>query len=171
MAALVAGAFMMQGITPGPGMALQYTDIIYAIFIMILIGSLVNLIISGVSLPLFTRLGLITPQILLPILIVFSLLGVFSYHQRFFDIIILLVSGLLGLILRKFSIPLSPVLIAFIVLPLLEVNFRRATIISNEFTYFFSSPISIILYSTFIIVLFFTFGGVKLFKRKVQKED
>jgi putative tricarboxylic transport membrane protein len=171
MAALVAGAFMLQGITPGPGMAMQYSDIIYAIFIMILIGSFINLIVSRFSLPLFTRLGLITPQVLIPILILFCVLGVFSYHQRFFDVLILLAAGFLGLLLRKFSIPLSPVLLAYIVVPLLEVNFRRGTIISNDASYFFSSSIAITLYLVLAIFLFFTLGGMKLFKRGEKKEN
>jgi putative tricarboxylic transport membrane protein len=165
MAALLAGAFMLQGITPGPGMASQYSTIIYAIFIMILIGCIVNLFVSKLSIPLFSKLGMISPQILVPILSVFCILGVYSYQYRFFDVLILIVSGILGVSLRKFSIPLSPVLLAFIVVPLLEANHRRGTIISEEVTYWFSSPITMILYSALILFLFFSLGGMKLFMK------
>ncbi|MFC2033475.1 tripartite tricarboxylate transporter permease [Chloroflexota bacterium] len=160
IAGLFVGAFMLQGITPGPGLFTDYADVMTAVFIMMLFGTLANLVISKfLMIPVFSRLGLIEAKLLVPVLMPLLILGMYAISHNPAHIIIMAGAGLLGLALRHFQVPLAPTVVAFMIGPMFEKHFRRGLIISTSWTYWFSSPIAIGLYiAAFVVVLFMLFG-------------
>jgi len=144
-AGLFMGALMMQGITPGPALFTEHATTMIAVFIMMLFGTFFVLVICRLWLiPLFARLGLVSPRILVPVLVPMMVIGMYALSIRPFDIVVLVASGLLGLGMRHFRIPVAPTLVAFLIGPLFETHFRRGLILSGgSISYWFASPIAV----------------------------
>jgi len=147
-AALFMGAFMLHGIAPGPGLFTDYTDIMLAVFMIMIAGTLGNLVISkAVMIPVFARLGLINTRILVPVLMPFMVIGMYAIDSRPFDVVIMVAAGLLGVVLQRLDVPLAPTVVAYIIGPMLEKHFRRSLILGgSSLTYWFASPIALGLY-------------------------
>jgi putative tricarboxylic transport membrane protein len=153
-AGIFMGAFMMQGITPGPALFTDHVDVMLAVFMLMLVGTFFNLIISKLALiPIFARMGLVHPRILVPVLVPMMVLGMYAMSIRPFDVVVMVGAGILGLGMRHWKIPFAPTLVAFMIGPLFEKQFKRALILSGgDPTYWFSSPIALALYATAIVV-------------------
>jgi putative tricarboxylic transport membrane protein len=147
-AALFMGAFMLHGIAPGPGLFTDYTDIMLAVFMIMLAGTLANLVISKViMIPVFARLGLIDTRVLVPVLMPFMIVGMYAIDSRPFDVLVMVAAGLLGVALQRLDIPMAPTVVAYIIGPMLEKHFRRSLILGgSSITYWFASPIALVLY-------------------------
>src|SRR5699024_1324581 len=143
--AVMLGALMIQGLTPGPMLFTNNGDIVYGIFF-----------------------SLIIENILMPIIVVLCILGSYAISNSMFDVIVMFVFGLLGYILLKFEIPLAPLLLALILAPILEKNFMRSILISNgDFSIFFTRPISLTVISvTLLVIIFIILGEVRKRNKK-----
>ena len=143
-AALFGAALMLQGITAGPGLFTDYLHIIYAIFILMIVGTAMNLFISKFTIiPIFSRLAMVERRLLLALLTPMMAIGIYSINLRPFDVLVMFLSGILGLLLRRVNITLAPVAVAMIVIPLFETQFRRALLLGHgDFMYFFQSPLA-----------------------------
>lgn len=144
-AALIGGALVMQGATPSPRMFTLFPEIIYSLFIILLIGNIANLFIGRFFAGIYARLGEVPRRYLIPLIGLMAVMGTYSYQQNPYHVIIMLVMGLIGLAFRLFRIPEAPLVIAFMIAPLAEQNLRKAHLISREdwFTTLFNSPLSI----------------------------
>jgi len=96
-------------------------------------------------------------------------LGVYAYHTSTFDVVLVVVIGLIGYIMRVYDYPLAPALIGFILAPMIEKHFRRMMTVSTNPLYFFESPIAVGLFITTIIVaiVFAYTGGPTAKKKKI----
>jgi len=92
---------------------------------------------------LFVRLTRIPLYILIPSILVLCSVGSFSIHNRFFDIWVLFIFGLLGYLMFKVKIPLAPMILGVILGPMAETNFRRALMTDPDLTLFLTRPISL----------------------------
>ncbi|MFC2008591.1 tripartite tricarboxylate transporter permease [Chloroflexota bacterium] len=157
MAGIFMGAFMLQGIAPGPGLFTDYADVMVAVFIMMLAGTFVNLFVSKFAMiPIFSRLGLVDPRILVPALIPLLVIGIYSINLRPFDVVLMVGAGLLGFGLRRLNISLAPTVVAFMIGPMVEKHFRRGLILgAGDWTYWFASPIALGLYIAAIVLAVF----------------
>jgi putative tricarboxylic transport membrane protein len=157
MAALFMGAFMLQGISPGPGMIRDYMDVMLAIFIIMLLANGFNLVISKVvMIPVFARLGLVSSQLLIPILMPLLMIGVYSVRTSWFDVLIMVAAGLLGMVLRRFQVPIVVTIVAFMIGPLVEKHFGRGLILAESPMYWFTSPIALGFYIAAIVLVLLT---------------
>jgi putative tricarboxylic transport membrane protein len=91
--------------------------------------------------------------------------GSFSIHNRFFDIWVLFIFGVLGYLMRKFGFPLTPMILGVILGPLAETNFRRALQTSSDYTLFFTRPISLLFLVLCLLSLVYPFYQ----QRRAQK--
>lgn len=154
-AALFGAAFILMGMTPGPRLIHENTEIIYALFIILIYANLVNLVLAKVLLPLYSKIAMIQSQILLPIVCVLAVFGTFAAGNSAIDVWVLLAAGLLGVVLRSFSFPLAPLILGFIVGPGAERALRQALLIGGgDWTHLVSSPIAIGLYTTAALMIF-----------------
>lgn len=160
MAGLFMGAFMLQGITPGPTMFIEHIPVMYTIFIVIILANFFNLLIGYFLSTPFAYLASAPKSILVPFLLLLSSLGVYAYNNSTFDVVLVIVIGIIGYIMRMNDYPLAPALLGFILAPMIEKHFRRMMTINNNPLFFFESPIAMGLVITTIIVAFvFAYSG------------
>jgi len=167
-AALFGAALIMMGITPGPTMMQSNMAIIYALFIILIYANLANLIISKVLLPVYSRLAMIQPRFVLPIVLGLAILGTYAAGNSVKDVWMLLAAGVLGVGLRWFSVPLGPLVLGFIVGPGLEESLRQALMLGrNDWTHLVTSPLALGIYLGTVALLI----GFWLFTRSRRPDN
>ena len=140
--AVILGAFMIHGLRPGPVLFQQNLDIIYALFMGIMLSSVFLFIVGKSSIRLFSRIAEIPNNILYPAVLVLCVYGAYAINNTAFDILVMMLTGILGFGMLRSGFPVAPFLIAFVLGPLLEDNFRQALLISHgEYGIFVRGPI------------------------------
>ncbi|MBX2881462.1 MAG: tripartite tricarboxylate transporter permease [Granulosicoccus sp.] len=140
--AIILGAFMIHGLRPGPLLFQDNLSLIYALFIGIMLSSLILLVVGKVSIRLISRIADIPHRILFPVVLILCVYGAYAVNNTIFDVGVMFAMGVVGFFMLKLSIPAAPFLIAFILGPLLEDNFRQSLLLSRgDWGIFFSSPI------------------------------
>lgn len=138
--AIILGAFMIHGLRPGPLMFEQNLSLIYALFIGIMLSSFYLLIVGKASIRVISRIADIPHRLLFPVVLVLCVFGAYAVNNSTFDVGIMFVMGVVGFAMLKLGIPAAPFLIAFILGPLLEDNFRQSLLISKgDYLVFFKS--------------------------------
>ncbi len=141
--AIIIGAFMIHGLQPGPMMFIANVDIIYALFLGLIVSSIMLLGVGSVAIRFFRYIAEIPRPVLLPTVFILCVYGVYAVNNNVFDIGVMFATGLLGYFMLRASIPPAPFLIAFILGPLLEDNFRQAMLMSGgSGEILFRSPIT-----------------------------
>ncbi|MDE2759187.1 MAG: tripartite tricarboxylate transporter permease [Paracoccaceae bacterium] len=155
--AIILGAFMIHGLRPGPIMFQENLGIIYALFIGIMFSSIYLFIVGKISIRFISKIANIPHRILFPIVLVFCVFGAFAVNNTLFDVFVMVLMGFVGFGLLKLKIPPAPFLIAFILGPLLEDNFRQSLLLSRgDWSIFFASPICWIFWILTCIVVTWT---------------
>ena len=141
--AIMLGAFIVHGLVPGPALFESDPAFIAAFFVMMVVATGLHLIIGRVGMPVFVQTTRISNKLLFPAIMVLSVTGVFVATHSFFDIFAMLGFGLLGYAMVKSGFPVAPLLIGFILGPLIEVGLRQSVIMSRgSLEIFFTRPIS-----------------------------
>lgn len=140
--AIILGAFMIHGLRPGPLMFQDNISLIYAIFMGIMLSSAYLLVVGKLSIRTISRIADIPHRVLFPVVLVLCVFGAYAVNNTIFDVGVMFLMGVLGFIMLKLSIPAAPFLIAFILGPMFEDNFRQALLMSKgSYSIFFSSGI------------------------------
>ncbi len=155
LTAIMLSALMIQGLAPGPQLFDAHAGTVAGIFTAFFIANFLILALGLLAVRFLNKIILIPTAFLMPIVLVICTLGSYAANHAPFDLAIMLSFGLLGYIMLKLDIPQPPLLLAMILAPLAESNFRRTLVLSrNDFSVFFTSPIScIILLLTLAILL------------------
>lgn len=129
--ALIGAALMLQGVTPSPRMFTMHPEVIYALFMILMLGNFVNLGIGRAFAFLYARLGQLSPSILVPTIMVMAVIGAYSARGDVTDIYMMLALGFMGFMMRRVGVPEAPLIITFLIAPMLEDNLRRALLINR----------------------------------------
>ena len=167
--AILLGALMIQGLTPGPLLFENNGQFVYSIFWAFLVANVLTLILTFATIKLWVRIHQVPSRILLPIITILCIVGSFSLRNTFFDTGVMLFFGVIGYLMNKFRFPVVPLLLAIILGPALEEHLRMSLIISQgDYSIFFTKPICL----TFLLIAFFSFFlpilGPILSKRRAQ---
>jgi putative tricarboxylic transport membrane protein len=155
-AAVLLGAFMIQGLHPGPLLFKEHIDIIYAIFMSLLFANFCNFLIGTQYIKLASKVANIPKSIIFPSILVFCVVGSFATNQNPFDVWVMMFFGIIGFVMRRYDFPLAPLLIAFILEPMLETSFRQSLLMSaGSMKIFLDHPISFFILIMSVIFLFF----------------
>jgi len=130
--AIIIGAFMVHGLQPGPMMFILNVDIIYGLFIGLIVSSAFLFIVGSVAIKGFKFVADVPKRILMPAVLVLCIYGVFAVNNNIFDVGVMFVMGWVGYLMMRLHVPAAPFLIAFILGPLLEDNFRQAMLMSGS---------------------------------------
>lgn len=130
--AIIIGAFMVHGLQPGPMMFILNVDIIYGLFIGLIVSSVFLFMIGSVAIRGFKYVADIPKRILIPAVLVLCIYGVFAVNNNIFDVGVMFAMGWVGYLMVRYQIPAAPFLIAFILGPLLEDNFRQSMLMSGS---------------------------------------
>ncbi|PRY64850.1 putative tricarboxylic transport membrane protein [Vreelandella songnenensis] len=152
--AIILGAFMVHGLTPGPIMFQENLSLIYALFLGIMLSSLILLVVGNAAIKYFSLIADIPKSILFPIVLMFCIYGAYAVNNATFDIWLMLAFGVVGYLFNRTGIPAAPFLIGFILGPMFEDNLRRSLLIGNgDLSIFVRGPIT-----WFFIAI--TFGSI-----------
>lgn len=167
--AVMLGAFIAQGLRPGPQLFAQNPQIMLALFISMYFATIAMYVLGNGCIMFFTRVLNIRRSILYPVVITLCFAGTFAVRNSFFDIIAMALMGVLGYFARKFSFPIPPILIGFILGGMFEVQFRRSLIMgAGDISMFLTRPISaLFVLITFLTLMYVIWGQ---FRRKVKHE-
>lgn len=144
--ALLLSAMTVQGLTVGPLLFTTQTSYVYLIFIAGIFAAACCLLFQVLGMKLFPALFKIPYHYLYPIILVCSFVGIYSSNYSFFELAASLVFIMAGVMMRYFRMPQGPFILAFVLGPMLEKNFRNAVCYAtNGYWTFFTSPIACVL--------------------------
>lgn len=141
--ALIIGAMIIQGIQPGPSVMIEQPALFWGVIVSMWIGNLMLLVLNLPMIGLWVRMIGIPYHFLFPAILVFCAIGAFSLGNSTFDVFLLAAFGVVGYVLRKLDCEPAPLLLGFLLGPMLEENLRRALMINRgDASVLFTRPIS-----------------------------
>jgi len=152
--ALMIGAMMIQGIAPGPQVMTERPQLFWGMIASMWIGNLMLVVLNLPMIGIWIKLLTVPYRILYPTILVFMCIGVFSLSNNPFDVLIMAFFGVLGYICAKLACEPAPMILGFILGPLMEENLRRAMLLSRgDPLVFFQKPISATFLTLSIVLL------------------
>jgi putative tricarboxylic transport membrane protein len=165
--AILMGAFIMYNITPGPLLFQNHPNVVWGLIASMFVGNLMLLILNLPLVKVFAKLVDTPTKYLLPLIIAFSVFGVYAVQFTTFDLMLLLVCGVCGYFLAKNDFPLPPLVLALVLGPMLENNMMRALTLSNgDYMIFLQKPVSAVFLIIAILWLVVPLVTKQLKKRK-----
>ena len=152
--AIMLGALIAYGIQPGPRLYVDHPDVFWSVIISMYFGNLVLLILNLPLIPYISRLLSIPPQILNPLIIFFSIIGVYLVSFNTFDIQMMVFITLMAVGLKMLDFPMAPMLLGFILGGMLEKNLSRALVVSDgSFDFLWNRPLTFSIMCITLIIL------------------
>ncbi len=152
--ALMIGALIIQGITPGPNVATEQPALFWGLIASMWIGNLMLVVLNLPLIGIWVRLLTVPYFVLFPAILAFACIGLYGVNKNPFDLYAMAAFGLLGYVLIKLGCEPAPLLLGFVLEPMLEENLRRAMIISRgDPMVFIERPISAILLALAVAAL------------------
>ncbi len=153
-AAVLLGAFLIQGLVPGPSLFSQRPDLMYAIFAGLFVINIMMLFLGLLAIKFAARIVAIPANVIVPSVLILCLVGAYSTANNMFGVWVTIWAGLFGYIIRKLGFPLAPLSIGFVLGPMIELSLRQSILISDgSIVTFFASPIAGVIYLVLIVNL------------------
>ncbi|WP_461188645.1 tripartite tricarboxylate transporter permease [Arthrobacter sp. Z4-13] len=141
--AVIFGALLIQGITPGPRLIQDHPETFWGVVNSMWVGNIFLLVMSIPLVGLFVRIMRIRITILAPITVLITMVGVYTVNNSVFDMFIVVVFGVIGFLLKKFGFEPGPLVLAFVLGSLFERSFRQSLLLFDGNLFgFFGRPIS-----------------------------
>jgi len=152
--ALVLGALLIHGVQPGPLLMKQNPDLFWGVVASMYIGNAMLLVLNLPLIGLWVKILKVPYSILFPLILLFCIIGAYSLNNNYEEVIIMILFGVFGYLMRKFDYEAAPLVFALVLSPLIENALRQSLLMSHgSFGIFFIRPIS----------LFFMIIGIALF--------
>jgi putative tricarboxylic transport membrane protein len=170
--AVLLGAFIMHGLTPGPQLFQKNPEFVWAVIASMFIGNVMLLIMNLPLAGMWAKITMIPFKVLFPIILAIAVLGAYTVNNSMFDVGVMIVFGIVGYLLKKVDIPLAPIVLTFVLGKLMEDSLLQSLIISRgSFLSFFTRPISgTLLVISIVIILVSVYAGLKN-KKGILAED
>ncbi|ELP5153306.1 tripartite tricarboxylate transporter permease [Escherichia coli] len=144
--AIMLGALTLQGMQPGPLMFTDHGDMVYTLFVGMIFCYFMLLVLGLLSLKVIGNVVKIPGNILTPMILALCVVGTYALNNSLFDVGIMLIAGVVGYFMQKGGYPASPVVLALIMGPMAESNFRRALSLSGgSLDFLYTRPITLAL--------------------------
>lgn len=152
--AVLLGGLMMWGLNPGPMLFETNPDFAWGLIASLFLANMITLGIALLIIPWLMKILSVPVKIMIPAISVICVVGAYSTSNSMFGVIVMFLSGVLGYLLEKNNYPIAPLLLAMVLAKTLEVNTRRAFIISKGSPMiFFEKPISAVLMIIFFLII------------------
>ena len=161
-AAVLIAALFIHGVRPGPMIMIEQPIFVYSIVAMLFFAT-IGILVFGLILtrPLLHVLR-IPRERLMPIVFVLCVIGPYALTQRFFDVWVMLLFGVVGFLLRRMDYPMAPLVLGIILGDLMDKNLRRGLTLSDgDFTPFFTRPISMVFWIIIVLTILFSIGPAR----------
>jgi TctA family transporter len=141
--ALILGALIIKGVQPGPQLITEHPDMFWGLIASFWIGNVLLVILNVPLIGVWVRMLQVPYRFLFPSAIFFICIGVFSTHNALFEVAEVAVFGIIGAVFLALEFPVSPIVLGYVLGPMLEENFRRALLMSRgELSVFVERPVS-----------------------------
>lgn len=166
--AILFGALMIHGLQPGPLLMKDHPDFFWGVVVSMYLGNVMLVFLNLPLIPLWVKMLRVPYPVLFPMIVLFCLVGAFSLNNSANDILVMLGFGVLGYLMRKLKYEGAPLVMAFVLGPLLDLNLRRSLIVSDgSFLIFFARPISAVILTLALVILGLSI--LSKFRRRSQK--
>lgn len=163
--ALLLGALMIHGLRPGPLLITEHPEIFWGTVASMYVGNIMLLILNLPLIGIWVRVLQVPYRALFPLILLFCFIGAYSVSTYIFDLYVMLIFGVLGYVLRKLSYEPAPLILAYVLGPMLERNLRQALILSDgSLGVFLTRPLSAA--SLILSVLLILSGAFQFFQRR-----
>jgi len=153
--AIVIGVLYMKGMNPGPTVFINAPELIYAVFIAFFLANILMVPLGFMTIRLSRQILRVPKQILMPVILMFCIVGAFAINNTVFGVSIMLVLGVIAYIMEENGFPIAPTILGIVLGPMLEQNFVTSMIKSNgSFLAFFERPIAGVLGVATLLVWF-----------------
>ncbi len=153
-AAIMLAAIRSYGLEPGPSLFDTQPELVWALIASLFIGNTLLLVLNLPLAPLWAKLLRLPRHYLYAGIIFFASLGAFSVNSQRFDLVLLLLLGALGFAMRRFAIPVLPLIVGVILGPSLEYQLNQALQISQgELSALWSEPVAVVVYVVIVLML------------------
>jgi putative tricarboxylic transport membrane protein len=154
--AIMLAALILQGVIPGPRLYTEHMDIVFLVLISLFVANAGIIVMGALGSPLWTRILRIPEPLLMVGVIVIASIGTFATNNSAFDLLVMVGAGFLGWALRVLGFPLAPLIIGYVLGPMVEVNAKQALIVygGNPYT-FIERPIATLLLVATVGVLIY----------------
>jgi putative tricarboxylic transport membrane protein len=169
--AMLFSAFIIHGVQPGPMLMKDSPDIFWGLVVSMYVGNAMLVFLNLPLIGIWVQLLKIPYRILMPLILLFCLIGAYSVTNSTFDVTLMVFFGGVGYLMRKFGYEAAPLVLAFVMGPLLEQNLRQSLLMSGgDFTIFVSRPISgVTLAIAFLLLLSNLLPFMKKRRAKVEE--
>ena len=152
--AIMMGALMIHNVMPGPLLMVEHPDLFWGVVSSMYIGNVMLLVLNLPLIGMWIRVLRVPYVILFPVILLICLIGAYSIGGKVMDMVILIVFGLIGYLLKKLNFEIAPIVLSLILGGIMEPALRRSLLMSSgSFTIFFTRPISLILVMGVIFLL------------------
>jgi putative tricarboxylic transport membrane protein len=168
--AVLYGGLLIHGIQPGPFLVKDHPDVFWGLVASMYIGNIMLLILNLPLIGMWVKILKVPYTILFPLILLFCLIGVYSVNYAVFDIYLMVIFGCAGYVMKKLDFEPAPLVMAYVLSPILESSFRRSLSLSGgSLTIFFVRPISLAGMCTVIgLIVFQVLSARRSKKRKVD---
>jgi len=165
--AVLLGGLIMWGLTPGPLLFTKSPDFAWGCIASLYVANILTLVVALFCIPLLVKVLAIPLRLIIPMVLVVCCAGSYATVNSMYGVLVMLLSGVFGYFLSKYKYPIAPMLLAYVLAPMLEDNMRKSLIISRgNVSIFFTRPISLVL--MIIFFFFILLPVIKLVYKKVK---
>jgi putative tricarboxylic transport membrane protein len=154
--AVLFGGLLIHGVQPGPLLIQKHPDLFWGVVMSMYVGNIMLLALNLPLIGMWVRVLKVPYRILFPLILLFCLIGVYSVNNSIIDIYVMILFGIVGYVMQKFGFEPAPLVLAYVLSPMLETAVRQSLSISGgSFMIFFSRPISLVCMLLFAGLLMF----------------
>jgi putative tricarboxylic transport membrane protein len=169
-AAVLLGGLLIWGLQPGPMLFVEQKDFVWGLIASMYLGNIVGLIVVLTTVPWWAAILRIPFAVIAPVIIVICAIGAYTVHSSMFDVVLMMVFGVLGYLFKKLKYPLAPLVLALVLGDMAEASFRQAMLLSEgKLSIFWSNPLVGTIFGLAIVLLVWPLWGFA--KNLVRKRE
>jgi putative tricarboxylic transport membrane protein len=171
--ALMVGAMTIHNIQPGPQVMTSNPTLFWGLIVSMWIGNLMLVVLNLPLIGIWVKLLTVPYRFLYPAILVFCCIGVYTVNNSTFDVLLTAGFGLLGYVFNKLGCEGAPLLLGFVLGPMMEENFRRSLLLSRgDFSVFFTRPLSLsLLIATVVLIIIVALPSIKSKREEAFQEE
>ncbi|HEX7125624.1 MAG TPA: tripartite tricarboxylate transporter permease [Thermodesulfobacteriota bacterium] len=152
--ALMLAALMIHGVTPGPLLVSQHPDIFWGVIASMYVGNAILLVLSLPLITLFVQIARVPYRLLGPLVVLFSMAGAYSLNNDPSDVLIMVLAGVVGFVLRSFAFDPAPFVLTMVIAPMMEIALRQGLVVARgDLSQFFGRPLAALMWLASAAVL------------------
>jgi putative tricarboxylic transport membrane protein len=141
-AAVLLGGLMIWGLQPGPMLFVEHKDFVWGLIASMYLGNLVGLLVVLTTVPFWAAFLRIPFSVIAPVIVVICAIGAYTVHSSMFDVVMMLVFGVVGYLFKKLKYPMAPLVLALVLGDMAEASFRQSMLLSQgSLAIFWSNPL------------------------------